>query len=87
MKRLEVIRQKGLIPAGLAEDVRDAHHFLIMLRMRQHLQQHTQGEELHNRIDFKHLKRMEGRFLIDALKTVRELQKHAGRRVGGLIGG
>ena len=87
MKRLEVIRQNGLIPTGLAEDVGDAYDFLIMLRMRRHLQQHTQGEELHNKIDFKHLKRMEGRLLIDALMTVRELQKHAGRRIGGLIAG
>ena len=84
LKRLELAQQGEFFPAELAEAVRIAYDFVMVLRIRQHFRQQAAGEEASNVLDFKHLNPLQGKFLVDALQTIAEFEDFIKDKYGGV---
>ncbi|MCZ6533809.1 MAG: DUF294 nucleotidyltransferase-like domain-containing protein [SAR324 cluster bacterium] len=84
LKRLELARERGVIPGDLADAARAAYDFVMVLRIRQHFRQQAQGESPSNLIDFKNLNRLQGHFLINALQTIADFEGFIQDKYGGL---
>ncbi len=74
LQRLELVQGKKLLPREMAEDVREAFSFIMLLRMNHHLRQKNQKEEPNDFIDPNSLSKLQRRSLIEAFHVIRDLQ-------------
>jgi len=74
LNRLELIKNKGLLPEELAEDTREAFNFIIFLRLHHHMAQKEQDLEPSDYIDPRALPKLQGKSLIESFHVIRDLQ-------------
>jgi CBS domain-containing protein len=84
LRRLEMVQAQGALPADLAEAVRSAYDFVMLLRIRHHFRQQEQGGTPDNVVSFKELNPLQGRFLVQSLYTIVEIEDYAKDRFGGV---
>lgn len=72
--RLELVHQKHLLSDELVADIKEAFGLIILLRIKQHLQQREQGVEAHDYLDPKGLSKLQRKSLIEAFRVIRDLQ-------------
>lgn len=84
LRRLELANRKRAIPDDLAGAVRGAYDFVMLLRIRRHFAQKTRGEATDNTVSFKELNRLQGRFLVQSLHTIAELEDYVKDKFGGV---
>lgn len=84
LRRLELASGKRAIPDDLADAVRSAYDFVMLLRIRLHFAQKERGEATDNTVNFKELNRLQGRFLVQSLHTIAELEDYVKDKYGGV---
>jgi CBS domain-containing protein len=84
LARLYAARTAEVLPPELARAAHRAYDFLMLLRIRQHFAQETRGEPPTNALRLERLDPLQRRFLIEALRTVLELQDHVVDQYGGI---
>ncbi|MBT3225711.1 MAG: hypothetical protein HOE30_20495 [Deltaproteobacteria bacterium] len=81
LDRLAVIEEKGEISPELADAIKQAYDFFMLLRIRHDFAR--EGNEPNDRIRFKDMNRLQRRFLNGALQTVFELQDFVNNKFSG----
>ena len=84
LRRLELVQEQGALPDDLAQAVRSAYDFVMLLRIRQHIRQQDQGREPDNVVKFKELNPLQGRFLVQSLYTIVDLEGYVKDKFGGV---
>lgn len=74
LERLEAAREKGLVSAGLVEEVREGYEFLMTLRLRCQLRALGVGRPPENWVEPRELTPRERHHLKDAFRAVRGFQ-------------
>lgn len=64
--------------------MRSAYDFVMLLRIRRHFAQKERGEATDNTVNFKELNRLQGRFLVQSLHTIAELEDYVKDKYGGV---
>lgn len=83
LARLEALRGAGALAPEKADALAGAFEFLTLLRVRHQFAQAERGEPADNVLVFRTLDPLQQRFLIDALKTVRDFQDYVIAEHGG----
>ena len=74
--RLQVLANRGLLPAGLARDLADALHFLMGLRLENSLRQRRAGQPAGHGVELASLGTLERDLLKDALAIIKRFRLH-----------
>jgi len=74
LNRLELVRRKQLLSPDLADDVKEAFGFMMLLRLNHHLMQKAKGAESSDYLDPKALPKLQEKSLVEAFHVVRDLQ-------------
>jgi CBS domain-containing protein len=74
LNRLELVRRKQLLSPDLADDVKEAFGFMMLLRLNHHLMQKAKGAEPSDYLDPKALPKLQEKSLVEAFHVVRDLQ-------------
>jgi CBS domain-containing protein len=74
LNRLELVKRKELLAPGLAEDVKEAFGFMLLLKLNHHLTQKEKGIEPSDYLDPKALPKLQEKSLVEAFHVVRDLQ-------------
>jgi CBS domain-containing protein len=75
-ERLAQLARQGQLDTRLAQDLTDALHFLIALRLKHHLQQRQTGETPHQHIRLSELGTLERDVFKDSLAIVKRFKQH-----------
>lgn len=81
-ERVEELKNKGVIPVSLAEEIRFAYDFILKLRLRNHIELVKQGKPPHNYINPKKLSGIERKILKECFATIYKLQKETYNQAG-----
>jgi len=74
LNRLELARRKNLLPDDMAEDIKEAFNFIVLLRMNHHMTQKDHEIEPGDYINPRTLSKLQGKSLIEAFHVIRDLQ-------------
>ena len=74
--RLQVLAQRHLLPAATAHDLTEALHFLMALKLDNHLRQRRAGQPVSNRVQLAALGTHEREGLKDALAVIKRFRQH-----------
>lgn len=84
LRRLELAQEQGALPSGLADAVRGAYDFVMLLRIRHHFSQQDKGRPPDNIVRFVDINPLQGRFLVQSLYTIVDLEDFVKDRFGGV---
>jgi CBS domain-containing protein len=87
LARLAALRQAGAIAPDVAQALGGSWEFLTLLRLRHQFAQAARGERPGNTLSFHTLDPLQRRFLLDAMKTVRDFQDEVLSAHGGFAPG
>jgi CBS domain-containing protein len=82
LERIEALIEKGVFPAGEGNDLQEAFNLLMLLQLRNHLDQMNQGKELDNYINPTELSLIQRSVLKTAFKSIEQLQSRIEIRYG-----
>ncbi|MBW1677176.1 MAG: cyclic nucleotide-binding/CBS domain-containing protein [Deltaproteobacteria bacterium] len=74
LNRLELITRKKLLSKDMAEDIKEAFNFIMLLRINHHMTQKEKEIEPSDYIDPRALSKLQERSLIEAFHVIRDLQ-------------
>ncbi|MFH0730367.1 MAG: DUF294 nucleotidyltransferase-like domain-containing protein [Pseudomonadota bacterium] len=82
LERIEALIEKGVFSPGEGNDLQEAFNLLMLLRLRNHLDQLNQGKELDNYINPDELSLIQRSVLKTAFKSIEQLQGRIEIRYG-----
>jgi len=74
--RLQVLSNRGLLPAGTVRDLTEALHFLMDLKLENNLRQRRAGQAVGNGVELASLGTLERDLLKDALAIIKRFRQH-----------
>ena len=74
--RLQVLAERGHLPAAMARDLTEALHFLMALKLDHHLRQQHAGQPVDNLVHLASLGTLERDLLKDALAIIKRFRQH-----------
>ncbi|KPK29640.1 MAG: hypothetical protein AMK69_05955 [Nitrospira bacterium SG8_3] len=74
LNRLAEVSRKQLLSQEMAEDVKEAFSFMMLLRLNHHLMQKEKGAESSDYLDPRALPKLQEKSLVEAFHVVRDLQ-------------
>jgi CBS domain-containing protein len=74
LNRLEAITRKKLLSKDMAEDIKEAFNFIMLIRINHHMTQKEKEIEPSNYINPKTLSKLQRKSLIEAFHVIRDLQ-------------
>jgi CBS domain-containing protein len=74
LNRLEFASRQKLISRDMAENIKEAYNFIMLLRINNHIIQKEMNLEPSNYVDPKRLSKLQQRSLIEAFHLIRDLQ-------------
>jgi CBS domain-containing protein len=72
--RLESVRTRGLVADSMAEDIKEAFNFIMLLRVKHHLMATAHREEPTDFVDPRFLSKIQRKSLIEAFHVIRDFQ-------------
>ena len=74
--RLQVLAERGHLPAAMARDLTDALHFLMALKLDNNLRQQHAGQPVDNLVHLSSLGTLERDLLKDTLAIIKRFRQH-----------
>ena len=74
LNRLEFASRQKLISKDMAENIKEAYNFIMLLRINNHIVQKEMNVEPSNYVDPKRLSKLQQKSLIEAFHVIRDLQ-------------
>ena len=74
--RLQVLAERGHLPAAVARDLTEALHFLMALKLDNNLRQQHAGQPVDNLVHLSSLGTLEGDLLKDTLAIIKRFRQH-----------
>jgi CBS domain-containing protein len=74
IRRLNEVRDRGLLPGDMAEDIKESFNFIMLLRVKHHLTLKVEGKEPTDFVDPRFLSKIQRKSLIEAFHVERDLQ-------------
>ncbi|MBE9581672.1 MAG: cyclic nucleotide-binding/CBS domain-containing protein [Proteobacteria bacterium] len=74
LNRLELASRKNLLPEDMAEDIKEAFNFIVLLRINHHMTQKDHEIEPSDYINPRTLSKLQEKSLIEAFHVIRDLQ-------------
>ncbi len=82
LERIEALIEKGIFPPGEGADLQEAFNLLMLLQLRNHLNQLNHGQELNNYINPAELSLIQNSVLKTAFKSIEQIQARIEIRYG-----
>ncbi len=74
LNRLELITREKLLPKSMAEDLKEAFNFIMLLKINHYIIQKEKKKEPGDYINPRALSKLQGKSLIEAFHVIRDLQ-------------
>ncbi|MCK5508402.1 MAG: histidine kinase, partial [Desulfobacterales bacterium] len=74
LNRLKLVTRKKLLSKNMAEDIKEAFNFIMLLRINHHITQKEKETEPNNYINPRTLSKLQSKSLIEAFHVIRDLQ-------------